>query len=156
MISRIRKPDSILNRAINRVTPETDPQPGPSAGTYHEGQLLALEQMITGSGIHTEQEDQAHLSTYDSVKPGGDAGWRGNPDIRRMVWVPLSLGWLTLSVTDSVYVASSFAGDFTPGSPLDAGWVVAFYLVGLAATAPAADTRREDLSLARRTPGVTR
>ena len=78
------------------------------------------------------------------------------PDIRRMVWVPLSVGWLILSVTDSVYVAASFAGHFTLGSPLDAGWVVAFALVGLAATAPTIERPREDVSLARRTPGVTR
>ena len=78
------------------------------------------------------------------------------PDIRRMVWIPLSLGLLVLSVTDSVYVAQSFHGEFTPGGPLDVGWFVAFALVGLAGTAPAVDRSRADLAAARQTPGFIR
>ena len=78
------------------------------------------------------------------------------PDVRRMVWVPLSLGLLVLSATDSVYVAQSFRGVFTPGGPLDLGWYVAFALVGLAGQAPAVDQPRADLAAARQTPGITR
>ena len=78
------------------------------------------------------------------------------PDTRRMVWVPLSLGLLTLSATDSVYVARSFRGQFTPGGPLDLGWYVAFALVGLAATAPAVATPRRDLAAAGQTTGFAR
>ena len=78
------------------------------------------------------------------------------PDVRRMVWVPLSLGLLVLSATDSVYVAQSFRGEFTPGGPLDLGWYVAFALVGLAGAAPAVDKPRADLAAARQTPGFTR
>jgi diguanylate cyclase (GGDEF)-like protein/PAS domain S-box-containing protein len=78
------------------------------------------------------------------------------PDIRRMVWIPLSVGLLVLSVTDSVYVARSFLGEFTPGGPLDVGWFAAFALIGLAGTAPPVERRREDLVVARQTPGFVR
>ena len=78
------------------------------------------------------------------------------PDIRRMVWIPLSLGLLVLSVTDCVYVASSFRDEFRPGGALDLGWYVAFALVGLAGTAPPVVRRRQDLVAARQTPGFTR
>ena len=78
------------------------------------------------------------------------------PDTRRMVWVPLSLGLLVLSVVDSVYVASSFLGQFTPGGALDVGWYAAFALIALAGTAPPVVRRRQDLVLARQTPGFTR
>ena len=75
-----------LNKAINSITLETDPPVGAQhSGTFHEGQLLALEQMVTGSGVHSEQDDQAHLNTYSAVAPGQDARWRGNPDVRRIV-----------------------------------------------------------------------
>jgi len=57
------------------------------------------------------------------------------PDARRLVWVPLSLGLLTLSLTDSVYVVGNLRGTFAPGGPLDVGWFAAFALVGLAASA---------------------
>jgi hypothetical protein len=77
-----------LNNAINSIKLETDPPVGTNhQGTFHEGQLLALEQMVTGSGIKTQQEVEGHLSTYSAVKPGQDARWRGNPDVRRIVVV---------------------------------------------------------------------
>ncbi len=78
------------------------------------------------------------------------------PDTRRLVWVPLSLGLLTLAATDSVYVAQSFRGAFTPGGPLDLGWYAAFALVGLAGAAPAAVTPDQHLVAARRSPGLAR
>jgi diguanylate cyclase (GGDEF)-like protein/PAS domain S-box-containing protein len=61
---------------------------------------------------------------------------------RRRVWLLLSAGLLTLTVTDSAYVALTFAGRYTPGSPLDVGWLVSFALLGLAATAPVRDPHR--------------
>ena len=78
------------------------------------------------------------------------------PDIRRMVWVPLSLGLLVLSLADSVYVARSYLGQFTPGGALDVGWYAAFALIGLAGAAPPVVRRREDLVAARQAPGLTR
>jgi len=78
------------------------------------------------------------------------------PDTRRLVWVPLSLGLLSLSATDSVYVVQSFRGAFTPGGPLDLGWYVAFALVGLAGAAPAVVTPHQNLGAARQTPGLAR
>jgi diguanylate cyclase (GGDEF)-like protein/PAS domain S-box-containing protein len=58
------------------------------------------------------------------------------PNARRHVWLPLSAGLLVLALTDSVYVAQAFGDGFTPGTLLDAGWLVSFALVGLAALAP--------------------
>jgi len=75
-----------LNEAINSIQLETDPPPGAShQGTYHEGQLLAVEQAITGSGIRSEQDDAAHLPSYSSVRPGQQAHFRSNPDVRRII-----------------------------------------------------------------------
>lgn len=86
-----------LDKAINSITLETDPPAGADCassgpqvqgchtGTYHEGQLLALEQMVTGSGVKSEQDDVARTNTYSAVAPGQDARFRGNPDIRRIV-----------------------------------------------------------------------
>jgi diguanylate cyclase (GGDEF)-like protein/PAS domain S-box-containing protein len=65
------------------------------------------------------------------------------PDMRRLVWVPLFGGWLALALVDSVYVALTWTNDFDPGGPMDVGWLVAFVLVGLAASAPAASEVRE-------------
>jgi hypothetical protein len=77
-----------LDKAINSINLETDPPVGTQhTGTFHEGQLLALEQMVTGSGVKSEQDDVAHSNTYSAVAPGQDARWRGNPDIRRIVVV---------------------------------------------------------------------
>ena len=58
------------------------------------------------------------------------------PDTRRRIWVQLSLGLLVLSVTDSIYVSETSRGQFTPGTPLDLGWYVAFALIGLSALVP--------------------
>ncbi|HUR15299.1 MAG TPA: vWA domain-containing protein [Mycobacteriales bacterium] len=75
-----------LDEAINSIKLETDPPVGANhSGTFHEGQLLALEQMVTGSGVKSEQDDQSGLNSYSAVTPGQDARWRGNPDIRRIV-----------------------------------------------------------------------
>jgi hypothetical protein len=75
-----------LRKAINSIQIETDPPPDPgSSGNYHEGQLLALEQMVTGSGVQTEQDRTAGLSTYSAVAPGQLAQFRANPDVRRIV-----------------------------------------------------------------------
>ncbi len=55
-----------------------------------------------------------------------------SPDQRR-IWVPLSLGLLTLAATDSLYIASTLNGAFRPGDLVDIGWLLAFTLVVLAA-----------------------
>ncbi|HUR52343.1 MAG TPA: vWA domain-containing protein [Mycobacteriales bacterium] len=77
-----------LNDAINSIQLETDPPVGTNhQGTFHEGQLLALEQMVTGSGIKSQQDVEGHLPTYSAVRPGQDARFRGNPDVRRIAVV---------------------------------------------------------------------
>jgi diguanylate cyclase (GGDEF)-like protein/PAS domain S-box-containing protein len=58
---------------------------------------------------------------------------------RRPVWVPLSAGLLVLALTDSLYVAATYAGNYHPGGLLDGGWVVSFLLVALAALAAPLD-----------------
>ncbi len=78
------------------------------------------------------------------------------PDTRRMVWIPLSLGLLVLSLTDSVYVSRTVHAAFTPGGPLDVGWFAAFALVGLAGAAPAVLRPRPELAAARQAPGFVR
>jgi diguanylate cyclase (GGDEF)-like protein/PAS domain S-box-containing protein len=55
---------------------------------------------------------------------------------RRVAWATLAVGLLTEALTDSVYVAKSFDGTFTSGHLLDAGWLVSFALVALAAQTP--------------------
>lgn len=85
-IREIGATGATLRDAINSIRLETPPPRSANArGTYHEGQLLALEQLVTGSGIKTEQEVQAGLDTYSAVAPGQDAGWRENPGVRRIV-----------------------------------------------------------------------
>jgi len=75
-----------LRDAINSIKLETDPPVNANrVGTYHEGQLLALEQMVSGTGLKTEQEDRAGLPTYSNVAPGQQAGWRQKPGVRRIV-----------------------------------------------------------------------
>jgi hypothetical protein len=75
-----------LNKAINSIQLETDPPVDAThSGTFHEGQLLALEQMVTGKGVQSEQDVAAHSNYYSAVAPGQDAQWRGNPDVRRIV-----------------------------------------------------------------------
>ena len=61
------------------------------------------------------------------------------PSQRRRVWLLLSAAFVTLTVTDSLYVARTFRGDYAPGGTLDVGWALAFALVGLAALAPVVD-----------------
>jgi hypothetical protein len=86
LLRKIGAPDNEFNQAINSIRLETDPPTGANhQGTYHEGQLLALEQMVTGSGIKTEQDVNSGLSTYSAVKPGQQADFRPNPDVRRIV-----------------------------------------------------------------------
>ena len=56
---------------------------------------------------------------------------------RRLVWMTLSLGLLVEALVDSVYVARTFSGSYSPGHLLDAGWLVSFLLIALAAQTPA-------------------
>jgi two-component system sensor histidine kinase/response regulator len=55
---------------------------------------------------------------------------------QRGCWLLLGGGFLTLSVTDTIYVHDVLEGTFHVGGLLDAGWVGAFALVGLAALVP--------------------
>lgn len=61
------------------------------------------------------------------------------PIQRRRVWLLLSAAFVTLMVTDALYVAGTFRDDHLPGGPLDVGWALAFALVALAAVAPVVD-----------------
>ncbi|MEN2745271.1 response regulator, partial [Sinomonas halotolerans] len=55
----------------------------------------------------------------------------------RLPWLCLSGGLLVLAVTDSIYVKLTFEGiPGTTGSPLAAGWVLAFLLVAFAGAVP--------------------
>lgn len=74
-----------LRTAINSLRIESQPPRAPGDRGYHEGQLLALEQLVTGTGVQTQQEDEANLSSYSAVEPGQDAGFRENPNVRRIV-----------------------------------------------------------------------
>jgi hypothetical protein len=86
LIRGIGDVDAGLNKAINSIQLETDPPVDAThSGTFHEGQLLALEQAVTGSGVQTQQDVESGLHTYSAVRPGQDARWRGNPDVRRIV-----------------------------------------------------------------------
>jgi hypothetical protein len=86
LLRKVDRPDADFNKAINSIRLETDPPTGAGhQGTYHEGQLLAVEQAITGSGVKSQQDVDGRLSTYSAVKPGQQAGFRPNPDVRRVI-----------------------------------------------------------------------
>ena len=55
---------------------------------------------------------------------------------RRLPWLLLSIGFVCLAATDTVYVREVAAETFAAGSLLAAGWVVPFLLIGLAASTP--------------------
>ncbi|UVJ40431.1 response regulator [Arthrobacter sp. CJ23] len=64
----------------------------------------------------------------------------------RLPWLCLGGGLLVLAVTDSVYVRLTFDGvTGVTGTPLAAGWVIAFLLIALAPLAPHAARFRKDL-----------
>jgi diguanylate cyclase (GGDEF)-like protein/PAS domain S-box-containing protein len=58
------------------------------------------------------------------------------PQERLHTWVPMSIGWLVLALTDSIYVARAMTGSFRPGGLLDVGWLASFLLIAVAAHAP--------------------
>ena len=58
------------------------------------------------------------------------------PQERLHTWGPMSIGWLVLALTDSIYVSRAVTGGFRPGGLLDLGWLASFVLVALAAHAP--------------------
>jgi len=65
-------------------------------------------------------------------------GMRAPAGARRS-WVLLGSGMVLLAATDSTFASLTDAGQTgTTGTPLVAGWVVAFLLIALAATAPSA------------------
>ncbi|MGI9021842.1 MAG: ATP-binding protein [Acidimicrobiales bacterium] len=55
----------------------------------------------------------------------------------RMPWVFLGGGLVTLAVTDSIYVHRTVEGVFASGTPLYAGWLIAFLLIALVTVFPA-------------------
>lgn len=63
----------------------------------------------------------------------------------RLPWLCLGGGFLVLAFTDSVYVRLTFDGvTGVTGTPLAAGWIVAFLLIALAPLAPHAARARKD------------
>lgn len=57
----------------------------------------------------------------------------------RKAWLTLGLiaaGLLAISLADSTYLFLSFQGRYETGNPVDAGWVLGFQLIGLAAVTP--------------------
>lgn len=70
-----------LEAALQRLKIETAP-PG---SNNSEGQMIALKNLATGHGTNSEEDEAAGLNRYSAVPPGQEAGWRGNPDVRRVV-----------------------------------------------------------------------
>jgi len=62
------------------------------------------------------------------------------PPGARLTWVFLGGGLVTLAVVDSVYVALGANGQSVIGTPVHAGWVVAFLLVALSTLVPSRAT----------------
>jgi diguanylate cyclase (GGDEF)-like protein/PAS domain S-box-containing protein len=52
---------------------------------------------------------------------------------RRAPWLILAGGLIVEALVDSTYVARTFTGSYTPGHLLDAGWMLSFLLIALAA-----------------------
>ena len=84
--------DAQLTAAVNQLKLETTPDGTTSYATSagqpannHEGQLIALRNLATGEGTQTEQEWTAHLPSKSAVPPGQEAGFRSNPDVRKLV-----------------------------------------------------------------------
>jgi hypothetical protein len=77
-----------LQQAVDAIQIESDDLPSSGAGQVgggHEGQLLALSQAVTGSGVHNQDEDAARLNTYGDVPPGQQAGFRGTGGVRKII-----------------------------------------------------------------------
>jgi hypothetical protein len=83
-LRQIGQTGASLQAAINRLALETVPL-DKSGTNNHEGQLIALKNMVNGRGTHTEAEAAANLPTYSNVPPGQEAGFRPNPGVRRVV-----------------------------------------------------------------------
>jgi len=62
----------------------------------------------------------------------------------RLPWLFLGSGLVTLAVTDSIYVKRSVEGAFTSGTPLYAGWLIAFLLIALATLVPVRTSSNDD------------
>ncbi|MCW2501330.1 MAG: hypothetical protein JWN87_3006, partial [Frankiales bacterium] len=74
-----------LQATVNALEIESNPN-GVGPKEAREGALLALRAAATGEGFHTELEDRSGMrNTYTEVPPGLDAGFRGNPDVRRVI-----------------------------------------------------------------------
>ncbi len=57
----------------------------PPGSNNSEGQIIALKNLTNGIGTRTEAEAAADSSIITGVLPGQEAGWRGSPDVRRVV-----------------------------------------------------------------------
>ena len=55
---------------------------------------------------------------------------------RGFIWMILAAGLLVEALTDSVFVSRVWTGSYMPGHVLDAGWLLSFVLVALAAQTP--------------------
>jgi hypothetical protein len=71
-----------LKKAVDSLTIESDDINPYLGGGGHEGQLLALSQVVTGKGIQTRAQKGTNL--YE-VAPGQDAHFRPSQAVRRIV-----------------------------------------------------------------------
>jgi hypothetical protein len=75
-----------LTQAVDQLKLETVPNNyGANPPQNHEGQLIALKNLAEGKGTPTQADTRAGLGTLNAVPPGQDAGFRGNPNVRRLV-----------------------------------------------------------------------
>jgi hypothetical protein len=74
-----------LTQAVDQLKLETVPNNyGANPPQNHEGQLIALKNVAKGLGTQTQSQRSSGLGAY-SVAPHQDAGFRGNPNVRRIV-----------------------------------------------------------------------
>ena len=77
-----------LTQALANLKLETPPDNLNTAANppqNHEGQLIALKNLAEGKGSQSQAEAKNNLPTITEVAPHQDAGFRGNPDVRRIV-----------------------------------------------------------------------
>ena len=88
LLRRIGDSNQGFQDAVARLKLETTPVGTSAKGSQnHEGQLIALEQLLTGSGVQTQDEAAAKLPRKTAVVAGQQAGFRDNPDVRKVVIV---------------------------------------------------------------------
>lgn len=81
LLRRIGPVDARLADAVGRIQTETTPTT--AGATAAEGQLIALQQLLTGTGVPINDGDGP--ATAYAVDPGQQAGFRPAPSSRRVV-----------------------------------------------------------------------